>query len=195
MKFKRFTAALAATIMALSTVTVSASATEVYEANVIPATSQSTVTYGSISNILPQTQITAYSCATTCAAMCTKQSIYDIQAAGFDINYTDWYGIGEKYKYSVEWLGRAEINGEQDGLRKIYNYLRAGYPVCVWINSTESGTHWVTVYKYSGDGVNFKASDFLCIDPARCWTSTTRNRPLSQALNYAGVYNTVVFRK
>lgn len=201
MKLKALTAAFAATIMALSSVTASANAAEVYEENVSPASTYSIVTYNRYENILEQSQTTPYSCATACAAMCVNKDLEgDLKADGFNINYADWYGIGNKYGYSVEWLGRADINGTTDGLKKIYNYLKSGYPVCVWINSTTSGTHWVTVYRYSGDGVNFKASDFDCIDPARCWydpdhpEDTTRDRKLSQAFNYAGVYNTVVFK-
>lgn len=205
MKLKTIAAALAASVMALSTVTASAETfntpEETYEVSVSQASPLSVVSYNRYTKIKEQSQTTPYSCATACAAMCVKKDLEkDIQAAGFNIDYADWYGIGNKYGYSVEWLGRADINGESDGLKKIYNYLKAGYPVCVWINSTTSGTHWVTVYKYTGDGVNFKASDFDCIDPARCWydpanpSQTTRNRKLNTALNYAGVYNTVVFK-
>ena len=194
MKFKTLAAALAATVMALSTVTASAETfntpEETYEVSVNPA-STSSVSYDRYNKITPYTQITASSCAATCAGMCVNKSPATLQAAGFNIDYADWYGIGSKYGYTVDWLGRADLSGK-DALKVVYDYLKSGYPVCVWINQNDP--HWVVVYKYSGDGTNFKASDFMCIDPARCWSTTTRNRSLNNAYNYAGVYNTVVFK-
>lgn len=198
MKFKGLIAALAATVMALSTVTASAETTNtnagVYEANALEYVYPIyDINLLAADKITPYTQTTAKSCATTCAGMCVHKSNEELKAAGFDLDYADWYKIGSRYGYTVEWLGRSDINGTSDGLRKIFNYLNEGYPVCVWINSTTSGTHWVTVYGYSGDGVNLSASDFMCVDPARCWNSTSRERHLNEALNYSGVYNTVVF--
>lgn len=195
------TSASAATVMALSTVTASANSIdtheEVYEVDVLenisPVSTNATVTYSRYNKITPYTQITSYSCATTCAGMCVRKSPAELRDAGFDIDWADWYGIGNKYGYTVDWLGRADLSGK-DALEVVYNYLKNGYPVCVWINSNTSLSHWVVVYKYSGNGTNFKASDFMCIDPARSWTSSTRDRRLDLAVNYAGVYNTVVFK-
>ncbi|MDE7361425.1 MAG: C39 family peptidase [Oscillospiraceae bacterium] len=204
MKFKKFTAALAATTMVLSTATVTAFAEtvnthkEVYEAkiakNIALTSISSTVTYNCKGKITPLTQKNYGECATTCAGMCVNKTRDQLVADGFNMQWADWEGIGKEYEYTVDWLGRSDINGTYDGLQKIYNYLKAGYPVCVWINDVESTYHWVVVYKYSGNGTNFKASDFMCIDPARSWTSTTRDRRLDLAVNYAGIYNTVVFK-
>lgn len=198
MKFKGLIAALAATVMALSTVTASAETTNsnasVYEANALEnVNSIYDIDLIVADKVTPYTQTTAKSCATTCAGMCVHKSNSELENAGFNLNNADWYGIGSRYDYKVEWLGISDINGTSDGLRKIFYYLIEGYPVCVWINSTTSGTHWVTVYGYSGDGVNFSASDFMCVDPARCWNSTSRERPLDEAYHYTGVYNTVAF--
>lgn len=198
MKFKGFIAAIAATVMALSTVTASAETTNtnasVYEANALERVGPIyEIDLLAADKITPYTQTTSKSCATTCAGMCVHKSNEELESAGFNLDYADWEAIGSRYGYTVEWLGRNEINGTTDGLRKIFDYLYDGYPVCVWINSTMSKTHWVTVYGYTGNGSDFKASDFMCVDPARCWNSTSRERHLNEALNYSGVYNTVIF--
>ena len=199
MKFKVLTVTFAVMVMALSTVTASAesvkSGEESYASNLLNgntvASVSATVTYNRFNKITPYTQITSSGCATTCAGMCVGKSPNEHQNDGFNLNWADWEGIGRKYGYTVDWLGRTDLSGK-DALKVVFDYLKAGYPVCVWINQTNP--HWVVIYSYSGDGVNFNASDFMCVDPARCWSTTSRLRRLDLAYNYDGVYNTVVFK-
>lgn len=198
MKFKRLTAVLAAAVLSFSTVVASADTvnleedceTHAFETGSSVST-LSTVTYDRKSKILPLTQAYYGECATTCAGMCVKKTRAQLVADGFNMQWANWEGIGSEYGYTVDWLGRADLSGK-DALKVVYDYLKSGYPVCVWINQDDP--HWVVVYRYSGNGTNFNASDFMCIDPARGWTEITRDRSLDSAYNYAGVYNTVVFK-
>ncbi len=190
MKFKGLIAALAATVMALSAVT--ASADSFYD----PEETYESIFQASYANgpIDLKDEITLYkqptnsSCAATCAGMCIGVSPESLHNAGFNIDYADWYAIGSKYGYSVEWLGRSDLSGK-NSLKVVYEYLKAGYPVCAWINQTNP--HWVTIYKYTGNGTTFNASDFWCADPANSLPDYHR---LDNSSYYAGVYNTVVFK-
>lgn len=143
------------------------------------------VSYNVSSMITPYKQITSQSSATTCACMCVKHSPNEVQAAGFNLDYANWAGIGDKYGYSVTGPSSAS-------LAQMFRILAGGHPVIVKINDTVSSQHWVVVTQYSGSSVAslISANNFKCVDPYDGLTKT-----LSSATNYTGVYLYVLYEK
>lgn len=92
MKIKTLAAALAATVMALTTVTASAEGLNCSEGAYESSLQALNYTNGAINLIDEITlykQPTPYSCAATCAGMCIGVSPQSLQNAGFNIDYAD----------------------------------------------------------------------------------------------------------
>jgi hypothetical protein len=61
-------------------------------------------------------------------------------------------------------------------LEKIYGLLHEGKPVMIGCEG--GGMHFVLITGYTGDGVNFRSSDFIMNDPG--YNSTTLNEQLNR---------------
>ena len=77
------------------------------------------------------------------------------------------------------------------GPAQLYLQLRSG-PVVVGVNPNAGSTHFVCVYKFSGDDENVLASGFTCYDPA--YTGSNISRKLTDAFNYNKIASIRIYR-
>lgn len=119
--------------------------------------------FNALNLILPQKQEDSEGCAATCSAMCVCQTQSQFLKDGLSIDSAQWDKVAEKYGYTyeIDWYPT---------LKKVYNFLKEGYPVIVQVRA-EGGSispHWVTVYQYTGNsttGDSLNVADFMCADP------------------------------
>lgn len=139
--------------------------------------------------ILPQKQEDDDGCAVTCVAMCVCQTQKQLQKDGFSISEVEsWENLAKKYGYTFEMDWNPTF-------KKVYDFLKDGYPVIVQVNvgSTSVKPHWVTVYQYTGTSTNGDdviASDFMCVDP-----KYGDERRLNTAVNYSKMGRIVVYKQ
>lgn len=138
------------------------------------------VTYDRSSKINVYQQITDYSCAATCAAMCVKKSPQTLRNDGFNLDDANWSGIAAKYGYTATMTDPASLSN-------VLPILKQGYPVIVKVN--DSNPHWVVITKYTGDGTDVSENNFTCADPA-----TGTIRALTSAARWNAVCKMVVIK-
>ena len=113
-----------------------------------------------------------YGCTLTCLSMLHSYktgTLYNPDVMDDMLKFTSG---GAVYWDSVSALG---YNRHSYSLSTIYNQLKQGNPVIIGGKNASSGTHWVIITGYTGNGGTLKASDFTINDPGNSSRTTLQH--------------------
>jgi hypothetical protein len=136
------------------------------------------------STITHYKQITATSCAATCAGMCVNESPQQLKNDGFNLESADWSGIATKYGYK---LASNDSANYKTALTLMKDTASGGHAcaVTVKVNNSDTEQHWVVINKFNGDDAAPAAANFTCVDPV-----DGAEKNLKDATNFMNVYKT-----